>query len=432
MSSGRFAVFSMTVPPAQRAQAILLARILKRIPPECYILISNETVSAGSVSPTHYQLSDTQTTVRELENITASRLQRILGGITNPVLLGGLRLLLQSYRRLKVRIGRLRARLRNHDAIIAARADQLEEILRQEQIDLLVVCTGGNVYNLPAAYLAAKRLSVPFVAYMFDYYSREMFAEQVVARKWEPCILESAAAVIVINEGLRDAYQHLYNLEATVIYNPCPLDISPEKSEGHDRHLRSDVFNIVYTGSIWSVYYEGFRRLAQAVNQLGNSARLHIFTSNPSFVLRLQGIDGPNVIFHAPLPQLQIRQVQREADLLVLPLSFETGFRELVNVVSTTKLGEYLAAGRAILIHAPPSAFLSSYFRKNECGVVVDKPEISALVETLQRLIADDSLRATLGQRARACAERDFDSDRISERFKQVLQSVAGFKLTNL
>lgn len=424
MTSHRFAVFSPTVPPTQKAHAILLARILQLVPSERYILISNKPVDSGLAQEERYfYLPTAQTATREAEIAAANKLEGVLGAVENPALLKSMRVLLRFYRKVKTFTGRLRAHLQNHNATITAHAARLENILQHEQINLLVVCSGGNVHNLPAAYLAAQRLSIPLIVYMFDYYSREMFAEQFVARQWEERILRSAAAIIVNNEGQRDIYRQLYGLESTVLYNPCELNFSPG---GSKPYLRQDVFNIVYTGSVWGIHHDGFRRLAQAVNRLGDTVCLHIFSGNPSFIFRLQGIEGPQIAVHSPLPQDEVYQVQHEADLLVLAFSFDGTFEEILSATLTTKLGEYLAAGRPILVHAPPDTFVNKYLRQHNSGIVVDQPDVAALVTALQTLMNDDSLRTTLGQRARACAEADFDSQKMSERFAQIVSQVSG------
>jgi len=423
MNSRRFAIFSPTVPPTRKAHAILLARVLQRVPPGRYILISNWLIDSDlPQEEQHFYLPTAQTTTREAEHAAVNKLENVLNAVENPALLKLMRVLLHSYRKTKSFTGRLRAHLQNHDAIITAHAARLETILQREQINLLVVCSGGNVHNLPAAYMAAQRLNIPLIVYMFDYYSREMFAEQFVARQWEGRILRSAAAIIVNNEGQRDAYRQLYDLESTVIYNPCELDFPPTGSKSY---LPKNVFNIVYTGSVWSIHHDGFRRLAQAVNKLGDGVCLHIFSGNPAFILRLQGIEGPQIIAHSPVPQDEVHQVQYEADLLVLAFSFAETFEEMLSATLTTKLGEYLAAGRPILVHAPPNTFVNQYLRQHNSGVVVDQPDAAALVTALQTLMNDDSLRTTLGQRARACAEADFDSQKMSERFAQVINQIS-------
>ncbi|MDQ4023896.1 MAG: hypothetical protein M3217_00170, partial [Actinomycetota bacterium] len=66
---------------------------------------------------------------------------------------------------------------------------------------------------------------------------------------------------------------------------------------------------------------------------------------------------------------------------------------------------EYLAARRPILVHAPADSFVSSYFRRHGCGVVVDRSDPAALAEALQWILGDAELRERLAAAAwkRAC-----------------------------
>jgi glycosyltransferase involved in cell wall biosynthesis len=72
-------------------------------------------------------------------------------------------------------------------------------------------------------------------------------------------------------------------------------------------------------------------------------------------------------------------------------------------------------------VHAPADSFLAWYFRRYECGLVVDRNEPEAVAKALRRLIADPALRRALADRAWERAQADFSADRARAQLDAVL-----------
>jgi glycosyltransferase involved in cell wall biosynthesis len=72
-------------------------------------------------------------------------------------------------------------------------------------------------------------------------------------------------------------------------------------------------------------------------------------------------------------------------------------------------------------VHAPPGSFVSWYFKKNGCGLVVDSPDVENLVSAIQKLISDEELRKKISSAAREAALRDFNAESIRAQFKEIV-----------
>jgi glycosyltransferase involved in cell wall biosynthesis len=88
------------------------------------------------------------------------------------------------------------------------------------------------------------------------------------------------------------------------------------------------------------------------------------------------------------------------------------------------KMGEYLASGRPILVHAPADSFIAWYFRHHECGLVVDENDPARLAQAIDSLLNDADLRKTIGARARDRAIADFDQVKEQARFIELLRTL--------
>jgi len=309
---------------------------------------------------------------------------------------------------------------------ILQRARNVVRIVKREKCGAILACS-GDIIDLPAGYLASRWARVPFYAYIFDYYSYQWTrpAYRFFARCAEPIVLKGAAGVIVPNEFLRDEYRRRYQVEPTVIHNPCEV-AQIDKEHDFPWPAEPGKVKIVFTGAIYHANYDAFRNLIAAIEQLGRTdVKLHLYTAQPLPELERENICGP-IVYHNHRALSKVFEVQRQADILFLPLAFESAIPEVIRTSAPGKMGEYLASGRPILVHAPADSFVSWYFKTHECGVVVDQSDPRMLVQAIQRILDDAELRRKLRRNARSSAQIDFGLDGARTKFLRVFQPKGG------
>ena len=113
--------------------------------------------------------------------------------------------------------------------------------------------------------------------------------------------------------------------------------------------------------------------------------------------------------------------IQQRADVLFLPLALHSDYPDIVRTAAPGKIGEYLAACRPILVHAPPDSFLASYFRDHQCGVVVDRSDPAELAVALESLLSDPALISRLRARAWERAAADFNLTDARRQFAEAI-----------
>jgi glycosyltransferase involved in cell wall biosynthesis len=382
----KIAIISEAVPPSWSGQANLIYRLLKDRSPDEYCLISHGRYRAPdgqqAASPPlgghYYQLSP------------------------RPLIQRGQRF--AAVKRVNIRF----------------LARQIVRIISQEKCSAIVAFS-GNLTDLPAGYAASRIMNVPFYAYVCDYYSYQQVdaRERALAKKLEPKILRGARGVIVLNEFLRDELKSRYDVESTIIHNPCDLnayEAAPSFAGNHDGEKR-----IVYTGAVYDANYDAFRNLLKAIEVLGRTdVRLHIYTAQSPEQLAGFGIRGP-VVFHDHVSALEIPALQKQADVLFLPLSFNSPYPEIIRTSAPFKLGEYLAARRPVIVHASPDSFVSWYFRRYGCGIVIDQTDPMRLAEGIERVLSDADLRQRLSATAWERAGTDFAISNSQAAFAKLL-----------
>jgi glycosyltransferase involved in cell wall biosynthesis len=301
------------------------------------------------------------------------------------------------------------------------RAQAIGEIVRKEHCDSIVAGSGGDMLDIPAAYLAARRVGVPFFPYYFDHWSQQaVFAPRLhrLAELVEPRILRRASTVIVPNEFLARDLERRGRVRTRIVRNAC--EISSTLSTESLARTSEGTAAIVYTGAVYAANHDAFRNLANVLDSTGLRAKLHIYTAQREEEVAGAGIRGP-VSVHSHRPLGEIPALQAQADILFLPLAFDTPYPALIRSSSPAKMAEYLAAGRPILVHAPPDSFVSWYFSNHACGLVVDQLEPEPLAAAVRRLLEDDDLRRRLATAAQSRAVADFDLIAAREAFAETV-----------
>jgi glycosyltransferase involved in cell wall biosynthesis len=171
------------------------------------------------------------------------------------------------------------------------------------------------------------------------------------------------------------------------------------------------VVKVLFSGSVYHVNFDAIAMLLEGLRRLTDlEVRLQVHTPQTKEVLERRGITGPVDV----LPSLgadRMAATQRDADILFLPLGFESGVPEVLRTSCPTKVSDYLVSGRPMLAYAPPDTFLSWFVRTTGCGVLVDRPDANALASAVRRLATDNVLRRAVVARAFAAAADRWDGD---------------------
>ena len=393
----KFALVSLGLPPSQSGQSMVLYHLFKKFNPENYILITlknfhlykNQGNCATNLAAKYYFLPPDYQIIRLMIYTACLFRSRLMLTI-----------------------------------MLNFRKNQIKKILISERCEAVIGCT-GDLFDPPAAYLAAKELGIPFILYTFDFYSRQWTHPflKAFSEENEKELLNGARSVIVPNKCMKDEYLTRYGVHASVIHNPFDL-AEYERNAGTDVKNLSHEPQIVYTGAIYNANFTAFHNLITAMEKTKiPGLKLHVYTPQSENYLKKNAIKGL-VEYHKHLPNSLIPAVQRAADILFLPLAFNSPYPEIIKTSAPGKIGEYLAAKKPVLVHAPQGSFVSWYFRHYRCGCVVDEDNTDKLAEAILRLINDIELRKKLSVNAYTRAANDFDLLIAQKKIHDLLDSL--------
>src|SRR5690606_26684175 len=125
-----------------------------------------------------------------------------------------------------------------------------------------------------------------------------------------------------------------------------------------------------------------------------------------------------NVVFHEPVNKTRLAGLMRSTDI---------GMQILANVpafyygTSPNKFFDYIAAGLPVLNNYP--GWLAGMIEREQCGYSVLPADPQAFADALEKAAADREGLKAMGLNARRLAEREFDRDRLSDRWVEWLEA---------
>lgn len=123
-----------------------------------------------------------------------------------------------------------------------------------------------------------------------------------------------------------------------------------------------------------------------------------------------EGLD--NVVFHDPVNKTRLAGLMQSTDL---------GMQILANVpafyygTSPNKFFDYIAAGLPVLNNYP--GWLAGMIETQECGYAVPPADPKAFADALEHAAGERDRLKAMGSNSRALAEREFDRDKLSEKW---------------
>jgi glycosyltransferase involved in cell wall biosynthesis len=305
--------------------------------------------------------------------------------------------------------------------VLIQRTFRIRSILKEKNCAGILICSGDFIDFL-AGYLASRLCRVPFYVYLFDpcLGQQPNRLYQQFSRRIKARVLRKASVVVVSNEFLQEELERCYGISCRLIRHACDKSLSREKEIAWP--FEENKISIIYTGAIHRVQYDAFRNLVKAIRQWRQpELELHVYASREEKGPQKETLGGP-VAYHFHFSPTQIREIQRRADILYLPLAFDVANPEDMKTSAPVKMGEYLHTGRPILVHAPSDSFVAWYFKKYQCGAVVDQNDPEILRDAIRWIIEDKSLREQLKENALSRAGTDFDLEVARSLFIKVFQ----------
>ncbi|MGR3303185.1 MAG: glycosyltransferase [Candidatus Scalindua sp.] len=295
------------------------------------------------------------------------------------------------------------------------------QIIRLEKIDSIFVI--ADHYVELAALLMHWLTGKKIVLWLPDLYYHPDHNYICKSRKFilqllEPVVLRLANNVLVASEATKEYYKKRYGIETYELKHSVNLDVYNRLS---NKQIAKDEVTIIYTGIVTHSHYDAILDMVKVVEKFDDfNIKFLLVTTSDSEELKQMGIDGER-IFYKRADRTEIPEIQQSADILFLPMAFKYYSDLNIKTASPSKLPEYLAVGRPILVYAPSNSYYVRYAREHEYALVVDQPDCNQLRQAIIKLQSDENLRDKLVSNAQRTVKRYHDSVKIAEQLQTIL-----------
>jgi glycosyltransferase involved in cell wall biosynthesis len=282
----------------------------------------------------------------------------------------------------------------------------------------------------------SSQMSVPIVPHVMDDWMSDNYRRYL----WDPLIrrrmlkdlrsiIEEAPVRLAIGDAFSEELRRRYGRQFLPFMNCVDTNGSQQSAvssqQSADRGLRS--FRFVFTGGLHMGRWEVVREIGQALadNRTGGrSCELVLFGPEPSGEISRELKSMTSIRYAGLISPSDVMDELVASDCLVIAESFAPGTLKGFRFSMSTKLPEYLSAGRPILAYGPGEQASIRYIRENGCGLVVDHHDVELLRESIRTLAADAGLRAGLGARAQQVAREHHEGSVVRAKFKDALSSL--------
>ena len=225
--------------------------------------------------------------------------------------------------------------------------------------------------------------------------------------------------VYVISDEMKEAYFKLLGVNSYVIRN-----FSVEKKNSNEKQLNflSDGLTMVYAGGLHYDRWQVLSAIADALKTINtsNSAKcqLKIYSSQniSDNIIEKLNVDSVSE-FCGSASALQIADIYSSADILLHVESFNKRAIASTKYSFSTKIPEYLSAGKCILAVGPSEVASIRYLTSFSC-VISDGTK---LISALTKLINDNEYRTQIASNSEEQYEKDFSKKKQKESLKLIL-----------
>ena len=290
----------------------------------------------------------------------------------------------------------------------------------------------GNYHLTKTVYLTCSRLGLPLFTHVTDDFVTAQYegmqlksTMQTLSDRWFRKAIKYSGGLAAISPLMAEEFEERYDRKwtwYTTGINPAEYDPTPRQPDGTIR--------LVYSGNLTLERWQTLRTLALALQALSQQrlppVKLSVYAPENHLRAYQSALAVPGITELCGWKQPhELPKVFHNSDILVHSESFSPGIAAYTRLSFSTKLSQYMMAGRCLLAVGPAEAGSLRMIARVGAGIVTNEAEPKAIARAIERLIRDPVQRQLFADRGRQWALRCCDRTTAHKRFREELAAIA-------
>jgi glycosyltransferase involved in cell wall biosynthesis len=219
-------------------------------------------------------------------------------------------------------------------------------------------------------------------------------------------LLTNAYQVITISPQMADFYKKRFSVNSTIIFSGVDF----QNFISYPSQLDSEKTTLAYLGSIHSWQTDAISMLFPLLDT--NKVEIHIYSHQnlPASLIR------HGIFYKGALNHDELKTVIKFYDGILLPNSFDSKYRNMVEFNIATKMTEAIASGTVPVVIAPEYSAMSNFVKSRNLGIVVDSEEKITLLDDLK----NDSKRKFWLCNNEKCYNNEISKDAMQNKWELI------------
>lgn len=298
---------------------------------------------------------------------------------------------------------------------------ELDEFLDDFKPDIILHSMEGYIHLNRIIEYAIKRTGAKAVGYIWDdnfTYKQSSDFGYKVYRFFQRGSLKRLAKMTddffaISNMTKEEADRH-FNIDCHLLTKP--LNTTPIVTSNEI----GDPIKLLYTGNLYIGRDKSLLRVMEAIRKLPKGRFvIDVYTNSQmdeSFYTR---IDPEICRIHEPIPQSEVIQKQCETDILLFLEDIDGKDAKVARLSFSTKITDYLSAGKCILAVGNTDTAPMRYFIENDAAVVCGSDD--EIVCGLEKISAEPEIVFDFAQKAAKAGIKNHNKEDIQKIFDSVI-----------
>lgn len=293
----------------------------------------------------------------------------------------------------------------------------------------IIYSTLGSCRMVNLANRIAAHLNKPFVPHFMDDWVSTIYAQNElggVAKKYFEKklaeVIKKSNGGLCISEPMVEEYTKRYGLEFSPFVN-CIDDVL----FSYPAEDTNNKFIIQYIGGLHLDRWRSILDVAKAVdklNDVGKKVSLHIYCPSEHSILFSHYFNSLiHTEFKGYICSDKVSQVLKEASLLLHVESFDENYIHYTKFSLSTKIPQYLAAGKPVLGYGPDVLASMKHLVKTNSGEVISKNNCDDIYLAIEKLIHNKDLLMSYAVNGFTYAKQNHSKSYNHKQLKSVLEA---------